>query len=71
MVHMMFQRVGISIYIYIYTHCDLTNYEGYMIVILTIGSYFVTSFSPCLNIGGFIQISKFGVTFCKKFEKGD
>jgi hypothetical protein len=56
---------------YIYIHCDLTNCEGYMIVTLIIESSFATSFSPCLNIGGFVHISNFGVTFCKKFEKGD
>ncbi len=56
---------------YKYRHCDLTNREGYMIVTLTIGSYFTTSFSPYLNIGGFVCTSNFGVTFHNKFERGD
>jgi len=56
---------------YKYIHCDLINCEGYMIMTLTIESYFATSFYLCLNIGGFVHITNFGVTFHNKFERGD
>jgi hypothetical protein len=56
---------------WIYIHCDLIDHEGCMIVTLTIQSYFVISFSPCLNIGGFVHINNFDVTFHKKLERGD
>ncbi len=38
---------------YKYIHCDLIDCEGYMTMTLTVGSYFVISFSPHLNIKGF------------------
>jgi len=56
---------------YKYIHCDLINCESYMIMTLTTRSYFATSFSLCLNIGGFVHITNFGVTFHNKFERGD
>jgi hypothetical protein len=31
----------------------------------------VTTFSPHLNVGYFIQVQNIGVTFSNKFEKGD
>jgi hypothetical protein len=54
---------------YKYIHCDLTNRERYMIVTLIVGSYFAISFSPYLNIGGFVCTSNFGVTFHNQFER--
>ncbi len=37
-----------------YIHCDLANPLGYLTITLTIGSVFVSTFSPCLNVGSFI-----------------
>ncbi len=54
-----------------YIHCDLIDASRYLTIILTIGSTFVTTFSPCLNVGFYIQIISFGVTFINKFERGD
>ncbi len=42
-----------------------------MTITLTIGSTSVTTLSPCLNVGLYIQIITFGVTFINKFERGD
>ncbi len=56
---------------YKYIHYDLIDCEGYTTMTLTIGSYFVISFSPHLNSKGFICFSNFGVAFCNKFERGD
>jgi hypothetical protein len=56
---------------YKYIYCDLIDCDGYMTMTLTVGPYFVISFSLHLNIRGFVHFSNFGVTFCNKFEKGD
>lgn len=54
-----------------YIHCDLIDASRYLTITLTIGSTFVTTFYPCLNVGLYIQIITFGVTFINKFERGD
>jgi hypothetical protein len=54
-----------------YIHCDLANPLGYLTIILTIGSIFVSTFSPSLNVGSFIWVLNFGVTFRNKFERGN
>ncbi len=56
---------------YKFIHCDLTDKVKFLIVTFTIGATFVMTFSPCLNVGCFIQIQNFGVTFQNKFEKND
>ncbi len=38
---------------------------------MTIESNFVYAFSFCLNVGSFIRVFNFGVSFKNKFEKGD
>jgi hypothetical protein len=38
---------------------------------LIVGSVFVTIFFPWLNVGLYIWVTNFGVTFQHKFEKGD
>jgi hypothetical protein len=52
-----------------YTHCDLTYQIGYMTMTLIIGSYFATTFFPCLNVGCLICIINLGIIF--QFEGGD
>jgi len=37
---------------------------------LTIGSNFVSTFSPCLNVGSFICMLNFEVTFRNRFKRG-
>jgi len=54
-----------------FIHCDLTNKVRFLIVALIVRATFVTTFSPCFNVGSFIQVQNFGVTFWNKFEKGD
>jgi hypothetical protein len=54
-----------------YIHYDLTNAHGLEIVTLMVSSNFVTTFSPRLNVGSFIYIQNFGVTFKNKFERRD
>jgi hypothetical protein len=56
---------------YKFIHCDLIDKVGFFIVTLTIGAAFVTTFSPRLNVGSFIRVQNFEVTFQNKFEKGD
>jgi hypothetical protein len=56
---------------YKFIHCDLTNKVRFLIVTLIVRATFVTTFSPCFNVGSFIQVQNFGVTFWNKFEKGD
>jgi hypothetical protein len=51
-----------------YIHCDLFLY---LIITLIVGSTFVTTFFPCLNVGSYIHIVNFGVTFKNKFERSD
>jgi hypothetical protein len=43
----------------------------FLIVTFIVGATFVTTFSPHLNVGYFIQVQNFGVTFQFFFEKGD
>jgi hypothetical protein len=53
---------------YKFIHCDLTNKVGFLtITIYCKGYLFISS----LNVGSFIQIQNFGVTFWNKFEKGN
>jgi hypothetical protein len=52
-----------------YIHCDLTNPLGYLTIILTIGSSFVSTFSLRLNVGSFIWVFNFGVTFQNMFKR--
>ncbi len=40
-------------------------------ITLIVGSAFVTTFPPWLNVGLYIRVINFGVTFQNKFEKGD
>jgi hypothetical protein len=40
-------------------------------ITLIVGSTFVTTFSPWLNVGLYIRVTNFGVTFQNKFEKRD
>jgi hypothetical protein len=54
-----------------YIHCDLADPLGYLTITLTIGSSFVSTFSPCLNVGSFIQVLNFKVILRNKFKKGD
>jgi hypothetical protein len=54
-----------------YIHCGWIDDSRYLIVTLTIGSTFVITFSPCLNVGLHIQIITFGVAFINKFESCD
>jgi len=54
-----------------YIHCDLVDPLGYLTIILTIGSSFVSSFFLHLNLGSFIWVIDFGVTFRNKFERGN
>jgi hypothetical protein len=46
-----------------YIHCDLTDMSRYFTITLTLGSAFVTIFSPRLNVGSYIWVTNFGVTF--------
>ncbi len=52
-----------------YIHCDFVNPFGYLTIILTIRSNFVSTFSPYLNVGSFIWVLNFKVTFINKFER--
>jgi hypothetical protein len=52
-----------------YIHCDLVDPLGYSTIILTIRSNFVSTFSPHLNVGSFIWVLNFRVTFINKFER--
>jgi hypothetical protein len=54
-----------------YIHCDLIDPIGYLTIILNVGSNFVSTFSPCLNVTSFIWVLNFGVTFRNRFERGD
>jgi hypothetical protein len=54
-----------------YIHYNLTYAHGFKIVTLMVGSNFVTTFFPRLNVGSFIHIYNFGITFKNKFEHGD
>jgi len=54
-----------------YIHCDFVDPLGYLTIILTIGSSFVSTFFLHLNVGSFIWVINFGVTFRNKFERGN
>jgi hypothetical protein len=54
-----------------YIHCDLVDPLGYLTIILTIGSSFVSTFFLHLNVGSFIWVINFGVTFRNRFERGN
>jgi len=56
---------------YKFIHCDLTYKVGFLTITLIVGVAFVTTFSPPLNVGSFIWVQNFAVTFHNKFEKGD
>ncbi len=43
---------------------------GYLTITSTIGSSFVTTFSPCFNVGSYIHIINFQMTFKNKCKKG-
>jgi hypothetical protein len=46
-----------------YIHCDLIDMPRYLTITLTLGSALVTIFSPRLNVGSYIWVTNFGVTF--------
>jgi hypothetical protein len=54
-----------------YIHCDLIDPIGYLTIILNVGSNFVCTFSPRLNVTSFIWVFNFGVTMRNRFERGD
>jgi hypothetical protein len=54
-----------------YIYCDLIYPFGYLTITLTIGSNFVSTFSSRLNVGSFIWVLNFKVTFINTFERGD
>ncbi len=54
-----------------YIHCDLVDPIRYLIITLILGSNFVCTFSPCLNVRSFIRMLNFKVTFINKIERGD
>lgn len=56
---------------YKFIHYDLMDEGAFLIVTLIIRATFVTMFSPYLNVGSFIRVQNFGVTFQNKFLKGD
>jgi len=56
---------------YKFIHCDFIDKVRLLTITFTIGATFVTTFSPCLNVGSFIQVQNFIVTFQNRFEKGD
>jgi hypothetical protein len=71
MLGVMFERYIISRYgsydvyggSYKYIHCDLTDTSRYFTITLTLGSTFVTIVFPQLNVGSYIWVTNFGVTF--------
>ncbi len=54
-----------------YIYYDLTNARGLKIITLLFSWNFVTTFSPRPNVGSFICIQNFGITFKNKFEHMD
>jgi hypothetical protein len=54
-----------------YIHYDLTHECGFKMITLTIGSNFVTTFLLRMNVGSFIHIQNFGITFKNRFEHKD
>jgi hypothetical protein len=54
-----------------YIHCDLIDVLRYLTITLIFDLAFVTTFFPQLNVGLYIRVTNFGVTFWNKFEKGD
>lgn len=56
--------------VYKYVHCDLMNALRYFTIMLTMGFTFVTTFFGPFKYMAYIKVSKFGVMFKNKFEKG-
>jgi hypothetical protein len=54
-----------------YIHCDLIDPLRYLTITLTIGSSLVSTFFPHLNVGSFIRVFNFEVTFRNKFERAN
>jgi len=54
-----------------YIYCDLIDPFGYLIITLTLGSNFVSTFSFHLNVGSSIWVLNFRVNFKNTFERGD
>jgi hypothetical protein len=52
-------------------HCDSADPLGYLTTIMTIRSNFVSTSSLLLNVGSFIWVLNFRVTFINMIEKGD
>jgi hypothetical protein len=46
-----------------YIHCDLIDVLRYLTITLIVGLAFVTTFFPRLNVGLYIRVTNFGVTF--------
>lgn len=47
------------------------DFIGYLTITLIIRSIFVSTFSPHVNVGSFIHVLNFRVTFRDKFERGN
>jgi hypothetical protein len=54
-----------------YIHCDLVNPLGYLMTTLIVGSKLVFTISLHMNVGSFIWVLNFGVTFRNRFERKD
>jgi len=54
-----------------YIHCDFIDVLRCLTITLIVGLVFVTTFFPRLNVGLYIRVTNFGVTFWNNFEKGD
>ncbi len=54
-----------------YIHYDIVDPLGYLIIILIVEFSFTSTFSPYINVGSFIYVFNFGVTFRNRFERGD
>jgi hypothetical protein len=54
-----------------YIRYDLVDPIGYLIITLIIGSSFVSTFSPRLNVGSFIRVLNFEITFKNRFKRRD
>ncbi len=46
-----------------YIHCVLIDVLRYFTITLIVGLTFVTTFFPWLNVGLYIRLTNFGVTF--------
>jgi hypothetical protein len=54
-----------------YIHYDLTGRCGFKTITLKISSNFVTTFPLRLNVGSFIRIQNFAITFKNRFQHKD